>query len=270
MPRDPETRDVPDLLLEQYRLNELSTEDAGRVRNALEADPRVRERLTALERSDGEIGRSYPPAWLAERVRERQARGRADARRSRSVRQVLLPLGLAAAAATLAFTVPAILPGLERTRSSAVDGGEDRAKGLRPSLVVYRRTDRGSEVLADGAAAKVGDVIRLGYVPGERAYGVILSIDTRGTVTHHLPTAGHRAAMLAHDRVNLLDAAFELDDVPGWERFYFVTSDADFDVAPVVEAVRRTTANGNDRRRELPLPRSFDQFVFQLQKEVKP
>jgi hypothetical protein len=189
------------------------------------------------------------------------------------VRQWLLPIGLAAAAATFAFTSPAILSWAARTTGGAVDapGGDDRIKGLRPSLVVYRRTDRGSEMLADDASAKAGDVIRLGYVPGDRVYGVILSIDTRGTVTRHLPSAGTRAAVLAHERVNLLDTAFELDDVPGWERFYFITSDTDFDVAPVVDAVRRTAASGQDaRRRTLALPRNFDQFVFQLQKEVGP
>jgi hypothetical protein len=152
---------------------------------------------------------------------------------------------------------------------SSRDG--DRVKGLRPSLVIYRRTDRGSETLADGAIAKVGDVVRLGYSPGDRAYGVILSVDTRGTVTRHLPATGSRAAVLAHERVNLLDNAFELDDVPGWERFYFIASDTAFDVAPIVEEVRRTAARVNDaRRKELSLPSHFDQFVFQLQKEVRP
>lgn len=269
-----ETRDVPDILLEQYRLNELTPDDAGRVRRALETDPVLRERLETLERSDAEIGRTYPPAWLAERIRERQARKEVDGRRrTRSVRQWVLPFALAGAAAMVAFTVPAMLPraGTMGGGGVATSGPEDRIKGLRPSLVVYRRTDHGSETLADGASVQPGDVVRLGYSPADRAYGVILSIDTRGTVTRHLPRAGNQAAVLAHERVNLLDTAFELDDVPGSERFYFITSQTPFDVAPIVDAVRRTSASANDvRPKALSLPRDFDQFVFLLQKEVRP
>jgi hypothetical protein len=274
MRNDPEARDVPDILLEQYRLNELTPEDAGRVRRALDTDPVLRERLTTFERSDLEIARTYPPAWLAERIRERQAREHVDGPgRTRSERRWVLPLALTAAAATIAFTVPVILPRAGRTGGDAVatSSGDDRVKGLRPSLLVYRRTDRGSETLADGASVHPGDVVRLGYAPADRTHGVILSIDTRGTVTVHLPTAGNQAAVLAHERVNLLDTAFELDDVPGWERFYFIASDTVFEVAPIVDAVRRTGASASDvRRNALSMPREFDQFVFLLQKEVKP
>jgi hypothetical protein len=265
--------DLPDILLEQYRLNELTPDDAGRVKRALDANPALRERLETLERSDAEIHVTYPPTWLAERIRERQARQEAGPRRTRSARQWVLPIAFATAAATFALTVRAIVPGAGRTGGGAVatSSDDDRIKGLRPSLVVYRRTERGSETLADGAVARPGDVVRLGYSPGDRAYGVIVSIDTRGTVTRHLPTAGNQAAVLAHERVNLLDAAFELDEVPGWERFYFIASDTPFDVGPVLEAVRRTAASANDARRgELSLPRQFDQFVFLLQKEVRP
>jgi hypothetical protein len=271
MRNDLETRDVPDILLEQYRLNELAPEDAGRVKRALETDSGLRERLRTLEHSDADFARRYPAGWLADRIRERQARERGDGRRGTV--SWMLPIGLATAAATLAFIVPAILPHAERTGSDAVAtrDGDDRVKGLRPSLVVYRRTDHGSETLADGAVAKTGDLVRLGYVPGERAYGVILSIDTRGTVTRHLPASGSRAAALAHERVNLLDTAFELDEVPGWERFYFVASDTAFEVAPIIEAVRRAAASVNDiRRKELALPPQFDQFIFVLQKEGRP
>ena len=41
----------------------------------------------------------------------------------------------------------------------------------------------------------------------------------------------------------LLDQAYELDDAPRWERFYFVTGDTPFAVAPIVDAARRAAAN---------------------------
>lgn len=270
MPNDVDTRPVPDLLLEQYRLNELLPEDASRVRDAVASDPTVRERLAALEASDTEIRRNFPP-FMRDGGRAETTRQRAES--NGRLRGWALPLALTAAAATLAFTVPSLLPGtgkrVDGRVATAADRG-NRIKGSRPSLAVYRQTDRGSETLADGAVTRPGDVVRLGYAPADRVYGVILSVDTRGTVTQHLPQIGSHAVKLAHDRMNLLDTAYELDDVPGWERFYFVTSDVAFEVPPIADLARRAAGARADRPKELPLSRAFDQFVFLLQKEVRP
>ena len=76
-------------------------------------------------------------------------------------------------------------------------------------------------------------------------WGLILSVDGRGTVTLHLPREGTRAARLSAESQVLLDLAYELDDAPRWERFYFVTGSAPFDTAPVVDAARRAAASGD-------------------------
>ena len=125
--------------------------------------------------------------------------------------------------------------------------------------------------MADGAIARKGDLVRLGYAAVPQAYGVILSVDGRGTVTRHLPANGARAALLARDRMNLLDAAYELDDAPGWERFYFVAADAVFEVEPIVATARQLA--GRDLHHPpgpLPLGREFRQTMFLLQKEARP
>ena len=100
---------------------------------------------------------------------------------------------------------------------------------------------------------------------------MILSIDGRGAVTRHLPANGARAALLGHDRLNLLDAAYELDDAPGWERFYFVTADREFDVEPIVTAVRQLAARDlHHPPGLLALGREFSQAMFLVQKEARP
>src|SRR5262249_17390764 len=137
---------------------------------------------------------------------------------------------------------------------------EDRIKGQKPALALYRRTAAGSEALANGSLAHQGDVVRVGYRAAGHAYGVIFSIDGRGTVTMHLPPSGDRAPPLEPKTRVLLDAAYELDDAPLWERFYFVAGDTPFVVAPVVDAIRRSG----------PLPRGLEQSTFSLQKEVRP
>ena len=262
------SQDVPEIILEQYRLRELPAEIAARIASLLATDADLRDRLAALERSDEEIRGDYPAGWLSERIRSRRG-DRAAAARPDRIRRWGLPVAFAAAATVLVFTLPtrSVTPG---SGGAAVDD-DHRIKGLRPSLAVYRRTESGSETLADGAVVRPGDLLRLGYLPADRLYGVILSIDRLGAVTMHLPPSGDRAARLAHERMNLLDAAYELDDAPGWERFYLVTSREAFDVRPVREAARRAASDaGATPPGALPLPSNFDQAMFLLQKEVRP
>jgi hypothetical protein len=255
--------DVPDLVLEQYRLGELPPGDTNRVERLLASDAALRRRLDVLEQSDHEIARQYPARWLAARI------ARTPSREHRQIRWPL-PLGLAAAAIVLVLALPHAWPAAPGVRdASAADG--DRIKGLEPSLTVYRRTTSGSETLADGSIARTGDLLRLGYVAAGHAYGVIVSIDGRGVITRHLPPTGDRAAPLGRGAATLLDNSYELDDAPGWERFYFVTSDSPFAIAPVIAAAK--TAAGAPPGRipsTLPLARELSQSVFSLQKEVKP
>jgi len=232
---------IPDITLERYRLGELPAADAARIDDLAEREPDLRTRLAALEQSDAEIRRTAvirPPA----------AGAPTSLRRSRARWLIPVVAGLAAALFVVAVT--------PRTQERA----DDRIKGLRPALALFRRTPSGSESLADGAVARPGDLVRVGYRAAGHGYGVIFSIDGRGNLTMHLPIAGDRAAPLGRDATVLLDSSYELDDAPLWERFYFVTGDAPFGVAPVVDAVRRAGA----------LPKGLEQSTFSLQKEARP
>jgi hypothetical protein len=142
----------------------------------------------------------------------------------------------------------------------------DRIKGLRPALALLRKSERGSEALADGDVARPGDLVRIGYRAAGRAYGVILSIDGRGAVTLQLPTGGGRAAALQSGDTVLLGQSYELDDAPRAERFFFVTSDQPFDVAPVLDAARAAAKRSGAPPRTLALPPPLEQFTFQLSK----
>lgn len=255
---------IPDLILEQYRLGELPRAEADRVSALLSEDPALRERHDALGQSDEEIARSYPPGWLAQRIRARlPAPDGGGGFRWR------VPLAVAAAAMVVIVAIPLwTAPGRDPV-SPAVTG--DRIKGLLPGLTIYRRTASGTETLADGSVARPGDLLRVAYTGAGRTYGVILSIDGRGVVTPHLPPHGERAAPLKPGHATLLDQAYELDDAPGWERFYFVTGDTPFAVAPVMEAARKVAADGA-RATPAPLPvgRELTQSTFSIQKEARP
>jgi hypothetical protein len=262
--------EVPDLILEQYRLDELPPHDGERVARLLREDETLQHRLEALDRSDTEIARQYPPAWMAERVRERLSRGSSVPERPRDrVRRWGVRAAIGVAAIVLVFMLPPRATAPFDSKPAPVTG-TDRIKGLRPALAVYRSSAGGTETLADGDVARPGDLLRLGYTSAGRAYGVIVSIDGRGAVTVHLPPHGARAASLGRDGRVLLDQAYELDDAPNWERFYFITGDSPFDVAPILETARRSAARDLRSPPALAIPGELTQSTFSLQKEVRP
>lgn len=292
---------VPDLLLERFRLNELPRAEADRLDAAIRGDEVLRQRLGALEASDEEIGRRYPSDRLATAIRARIAQHPNEARRTRGISassraRLALPAVVAIVTAMVLMVRPPAWapwasgggPGLAGTEAGPTSTGTqagptsggteagptsepygDRIKG--GALTLYRRTDTGSETLADGDRVRTGDLIRVGYRAADQEYGTILSIDGRGAVTLHLPPSGARAVRLEHRKTVLLDRAYELDDAPLWERFYFITGQASFEVAPVIEAARRAAAAGGAAAPSLlSLPPGLEQSTFSLQKETKP
>jgi hypothetical protein len=265
---------VPDIVLERLRLGELPNEEAGTLAQAIARDPALAGRVDALERSDEEIRRAYPPEWLAAQIRRRLDAG-GPTRTASSSGRVWYWTWTAAAAAAIALVVVALPRTADRPIDTApargADAGEDRIKGLRPTLAMYRRTADGSETLADGAVARPGDLLRVGYRAAGRRYGVILSLDGRGSVTLHLPPDGQQAVPLERDTTVLLDRSYELDDAPRWERFYFITANAPFTVAPIVAAARQAAASHHEAPAPaLALPQTLEQSTFSLQKEARP
>ena len=229
----------PDLILERYRLGELAEDEAAALDCRLQDDDELRTRLAALDRSDLEVRERYPPQILAAGVRMRLESRSAAATRTAGVRfgWRWKTVAALAVAVTLVVVVGPLLvgPGNDAT---------DRVKGLEPTLVLYRKTTTGSERVEDGAVTHAGDQIRIGYRAAGHSWGVVVTIDGRGVVTRHLPREGSRSARLSPGPEELLDFAYELDDAPRWERFYFVAGSAPFDVGPVVEAARRVSVAG--------------------------
>jgi anti-sigma factor RsiW len=262
---------VPDLLLEQYRLGELPGDAAERLARRLAGDPDLRARLDALDRSDEEIHRQYPPEWLAERVRARRAAQRPAAARPRAAgSRWWMPLAVATTAlVAIVFTARVIGP---PPGAPLADPAEHvTLKGSGPGLALFRRTAEGSEPLAEGDVARPGELVRVGYRAAGRSHGVIVSIDGRGAVTRHLPIEGDAAAVLDRNGLVLLDHAYELDDAPRWEAFYFVTADAPFAVAPVLAAARDAAARATGASPPaMALPADLRQTVFLLRKEDTP
>lgn len=226
---------VSDWKLERLARGELSADEAKKVRAALEAAGEL-GRLEALARSNDEILAQHPPANVAREVKRRLAR--AEVKKAPARLWVGLALPLAAAAALVLVLRPA-----SRTGD---DLGDETiyTKGLKPELRVYRKSGAQAEALKPRAKVRKGDMLHLRYIAAGQRYGVIASIDARGTVNLHLPEVPGKAASLAPSGERALAHSYELDDSPGFETFVFVTSDQPFDTEAAVSALRGTPPSG--------------------------
>ncbi len=71
--------------------------------------------------------------------------------------------------------------------------------------------------------------------------------------------------------MTLLELSYELDDAPSWERFYLVTGNDPFDIAPVIRAAEGIELGRPVERPErLELPENLNQFVISLGKGNEP
>lgn len=254
---------IPDVTLERYRLGELNEAQASLVRESVEGDERVRERLAYLEHSDVELRAAYPVESFAAIVQQRIENESRETRASRRARPAFLPASIGIAAALLAVALVMRVPG----RDPGPVSDTDRLKGNPLELQVFRRSsDASADRLESGDVAHAGDVVQIAYRRASHAYGVIVSLDGRGRVTRHLPITGDTAAILKRTGVATLETAYKLDDAPIGERFYFVTSDQPFSVESVLSAVSSGPADPVLRER-LPLAPRLSQVSFLLKKE---
>lgn len=253
---------ISDLTLERYHLGELDSAQRTTIDMLVAADETIRGRLSALASSDAEIRSGH---LIQRLIPDSVGRSRSIPRWQWSA--------LTSAAATAAVAIVAVVAWWSGVRDATTESGTftaastERVKGETASLMLYRKTDAGSELLADGAPVRQGDVIRVAYRTGAPCFGVIVSIDGARVVTRHLPVDAPAATAMKSGDSTPLESAYELDDAPKWERFFLVTSDRAFDVDAVLDAAHRVAATaGTEPPDALPLPSSFHQSTFLLRK----
>ena len=125
------------------------------------------------------------------------------------------------------------------------------------AITIYLRAEGAATRLTEEVPVRENDLLQLAYNAAGQQFGAILSIDGRRVVTLH------------HPYEPALDYSYRLDDAPGFERFFFLSSDTLFSIDQVVSAAETLAgSNGGGRTGRLELPDSVDQYSVVLTKEI--
>ncbi len=211
------------ILLDEFPQDKFSREDINP------------DKLEKLKMSNKSILDEYPPEILARTINDKLKINFSSAR-------LYIPLSFAAVF-LLFFT---IFPLFNKTESIGdLNEFENiRLKGNVPSLYIYRGNGNNAELLANNALVKEKDLLQISYDSAGEKYGVIFSIDGRGTVTLHFPDNIYSNTRLDFGGKVSLPFSYELDNAPFFERFFFVTSNSEINAESIMENAGRI-AKGN-------------------------
>lgn len=231
----PDIKHYSDLVLERFLLDELPGDLMQEISRALEKDALLQKRLDDLKQSNQDILNRYPVETMASQIRDRL---RVENGREEAIAQKRRPLWtrrLFIASPVLAAAL-LLLVMLSPFSSELPDGTRIKGPEVEPTLMVFRNSDGKIEQLKEGVRAKAGDLLQLKYKVAEKTYGVIVSIDGNGIVTLHFPENRRGSTRMEANREVSLPNAYELDDAPGFERFFLLTSGQPLDVAGIIRA----------------------------------
>ena len=242
---------ISDLLLEQYRIGEVTPGEKRRIEKALARDPALAQKLSDLDTADRYFCQRFP--------RERFLPGPDTAGQSKIIpfqksRRFMPPaVWMACAAALMAVIALPILVIKNPFQQAAGDRSKGPLSANAIELSVFMNQDGKNIQLADQSGVREGDTIQLAYRvkpdSSGKKYGVIFSIDGRKTVTLHYPYNPEQSTQLVTGSIVPLDEAYTLDDAPYFEIFFFVAGTKSMNVQSILSTAQWLSFRiGNDIR----------------------
>jgi hypothetical protein len=248
-------------LLERYLAGELPADEASQLEARLPAEPRLAQRLAALREDDARALAGHPPEVVAREIGRRlriEAFGAAMRKRRRRFDPGPM-IWLVPAPIALAVLLAVVRQG--GGTSPAQEPDEIRTKGLEPHLNVYLAGGPAPVLLKAGARVKGHDVVQVAVVAPGRLWACVVSVDAQGGATLHAPPAPVGNGELR------LPSSFELDEAPGFERFFLVYGGGPFDERTILEAARALARDpAAARSSPLSLPAGLSQSDLLLDK----
>ena len=277
---------IPGWILEKYLLGELPDTELEKITNQLKNDPNLRAEIERLKVSNKDILNKYPadsmvPGILNRCNKEKNYRENdvgVIAARPTFFKRMLQFSPAFASLLVIFFIGLQIFKSGDNSSKATEPGVQESTRRVKgspevkpvPHLIIHRKGNN-IEVLEKGSRAQAGDLLQLAYAAAGEAHGVICSIDGNSTVTLHFPEKKNDFTALMQKKKVLLANAYELDDAPGFERFFFITSETEIDVDDIL---KRAKALANDSHRaktdNIRLPHSFKQFSILIIKGVAP
>lgn len=147
-----------------------------------------------------------------------------------------------------------------------IENLENSRQNQKTEIRLYKKTDDGVQLLANGDSVKNGDIIQITYAPGKNNYGVIFSVDGNGNITRHFPEKSWKSERLSHEKPEIpLDFSYELDNAPSFECFVMVSSEKEFNLNDIEKRIENSKEL--DYLLEMKyLPKKTDGSVFVLEK----
>ncbi len=152
----------------------------------------------------------------------------------------------------------------------------DRVKGVvnennhNSRLMIYRKNNDDVDLLTKGSLLKASDLIQLAYFSSKDSFGVIFSVDSNGIISLHYPINEKNSPKLIINKKTFLSRAFELDDTPGFERFYFISSNQKINVPILIKNVKNILKIKNvSVESKLKLEDDLNQYSIIFNKGVK-
>lgn len=118
-------------------------------------DPYVRSRMEELQISNQEILQAYPPEAMAQRIRWRLEKTHKE-RKALLLPRLVPAAGFAALLVVAGLLLVTLYPSVRRPGETQEI---TRLKGMKPHLMIYRKTPAGAEALAENSLVRPGEVL---------------------------------------------------------------------------------------------------------------
>jgi hypothetical protein len=203
--------DIPDLKLEQYLLGELDTPEMEHITAQCSKDEQLQNRIETLSQIEKEFADKYPLDWFLRRVSHNNIQPEIT---KPSFRLALMPI----VCTLLLFPLAYFYISMSKNSGSPMI----RSKGDAFFFTVYRKTALGHDLLPDGSVVREKDLLQIEYTADTPLlYGLIVSLDGNGHITIHFGDENGSAEQLL-ERNKMLPFSYELDNAPGFEKFFFI------------------------------------------------
>lgn len=266
---------IPDLYLEKMVLGELPENTLRNIQKEWDAET-IQKGCERIHRSNLELSASPFQAQVLQQIKRSAAHWEYRPKSAPRLIHFRIPKtwGIALSAvgtiAAIIWIAPDIVNQFQAAPIEMEQTDKTRAKGLGPRLTVFRKKGDTSERLNHGAMVSEHDLLQLSYLAAKRKYGTVLSIDGAAAVTLHFPSHENASNLLTQDGNIMLPYSYELDAAPGFERFFFVTSDKAFATLDVIKSARIIAKDPTQAaKKKLPLPEGFQQTSLLLIKVSK-